>query len=45
MATVTTPVPDEYAGGTVARAQVGLWRDGFVEVAPSEDLYTSQAHP
>ena len=27
--TVTTPVPvTEYAGGTVAREQVGLWQDG-----------------
>jgi len=30
MATISTPVfEQEYAGGTVARAQVGLWRDGF----------------
>ena len=29
MATVTTPILEEYAGGTIARAQVGLWRDGF----------------
>ena len=30
MATVATPIfEQEYAGGTVARAQVGLWRDGF----------------
>ena len=29
MATIATPVFEEYAGGTVARAQVGLWRDGF----------------
>ena len=30
MATIATPVfEEEYAGGTIARAQVGLWRDGF----------------
>jgi oligopeptide transport system permease protein len=29
MATITTPMLEEYAGGTIARAQVGLWRDGF----------------
>jgi oligopeptide transport system permease protein len=30
MATIATPVfEQEYAGGTIARAQVGLWRDGF----------------
>jgi oligopeptide transport system permease protein len=29
MATIATPVFEEYAGGTIARAQVGLWRDGF----------------
>ncbi len=29
MATVSTPIFEEYAGGTIARAQVGLWRDGF----------------
>jgi oligopeptide transport system permease protein len=29
MATITTPILEEYAGGTIARAQVGLWRDGF----------------
>src|SRR5665213_3775509 len=29
MATVATPILEEYAGGTIARAQVGLWRDGF----------------
>jgi oligopeptide transport system permease protein len=29
MATIATPAFEEYAGGTIARAQVGLWRDGF----------------
>ncbi|MFZ2034337.1 MAG: ABC transporter permease subunit, partial [Candidatus Dormiibacterota bacterium] len=29
MAAVITPVIEEYAGGTIAREQVGLWRDGF----------------
>jgi oligopeptide transport system permease protein len=29
MATVETVFEQEYAGGTIARAQVGLWRDGF----------------
>src|ERR1700730_2156002 len=29
MAAVITPVTEEYAGGTIAREQVGLWRDGF----------------
>jgi dipeptide transport system permease protein len=29
MATVVTPLTEEYAGGTVAREQVGLWRDGL----------------
>jgi oligopeptide transport system permease protein len=29
MAAVTAPMLEEYAGGTIARAQVGLWRDGF----------------
>ena len=29
MAAILTPVMEEYAGGTIARAQVGLWRDGF----------------
>lgn len=29
MATITAPTLEEYAGGTIARAQVGLWRDGF----------------
>ncbi len=29
MAAVVAPGFEEYAGGTVARAQVGLWRDGF----------------
>src|SRR6202140_1001797 len=29
MAAVIPPVIEEYAGGTVAREQVGLWRDGF----------------
>src|ERR1700733_3815209 len=29
MAVVTTPIFEEYAGGTIAREQVGLWRDGF----------------
>jgi oligopeptide transport system permease protein len=29
MATVIAPVVEEYAGGTIAREQVGLWRDGF----------------
>jgi len=29
MATVATPISQEYAGGTIAREQVGLWRDGF----------------
>lgn len=28
MATVVTPITEEYAGGTVAREQVSLWRDG-----------------
>ncbi len=28
MATIA-PTLEEYAGGTIARAQVGLWRDGF----------------
>jgi oligopeptide transport system permease protein len=29
MAAITAPALEEYAGGTIARAQVGLWRDGF----------------
>jgi oligopeptide transport system permease protein len=29
MATVITAVTEEYAGGTVAREQVSLWRDGW----------------
>ena len=29
MATIATPILEEYAGGTIAREQVGLWRDGF----------------
>jgi oligopeptide transport system permease protein len=29
MAAVTDIAVQEYAGGTIARAQVGLWRDGF----------------
>jgi len=29
MAIATQLLEEEYAGGTVARAQVGLWRDGF----------------
>src|SRR5580692_3326294 len=29
MATVEAPIFQEYAGGTIAREQVGLWRDGF----------------
>jgi len=29
MAAVITPAIEEYAGGTIAREQVGLWRDGF----------------
>lgn len=29
MATVVTPLTEDYAGGIVAREQVGLWRDGL----------------
>jgi oligopeptide transport system permease protein len=29
MAIATQLLEEEYAGGTIARAQVGLWRDGF----------------
>ena len=29
MAAVTAPLLEEYSGGTIAREQVGLWRDGF----------------
>ena len=29
MAAAVSPILEEYAGGTIARAQVGLWRDGF----------------
>ncbi len=29
MATISVPALEEYSGGTIARAQVGLWRDGF----------------